>query len=95
MNRILKQAEKYIEEGQVEIRAILDKHVERDEENKVKMTEAGDFVYKDKAAFDADYEVFLLKELHFKSHKIKTDELQDQQAKISAEQVEFLAEILE
>jgi hypothetical protein len=74
VNRIIKQAQKHIDDGQKMVKAILDKHAEKDENGKFKQ-EAGNFVFKDEAAFKEEYELYGAEEVHFKSYKLTLDEL--------------------
>lgn len=74
VNRIIRQAQKAIDDGQAQVKAILDKHVEKDENGKYKQ-ENNDFVFKDKAAFQAEYDAFGEEEVHFSSYKLNLDEL--------------------
>jgi hypothetical protein len=69
VNRIIRQAQKAIDEGQEHVKKILDSHVEKDEAGKYKQAD-GDFVFKDKEAFKKEYDAFGEEDVHFKSYKL-------------------------
>jgi hypothetical protein len=92
VNRIIRQAQKAIDDGQVQVKAILDKHVEKDENGKYKQ-ENSDFVFTDKAAFQAEYDAFGEEDVHFQSYKLKLDELSGCQ--ITPENIGALEPIVE
>jgi hypothetical protein len=73
VNRIIKQAQAAIDGGQVEIKALLDKHAVKDEAGKYKMAEGGDFEFSDKEAFQEQYNAFGEQEVHFKSYKLNLE----------------------
>lgn len=91
LKRILKQAQKALDAGQVQVRAILAEHVELDENGKFKQ-EGGDFKFKDKAAFQKAYDAFLDEQVEFSCHKIDPEVLQ--RVTISALQLEYLSPVL-
>ena len=74
VNRIIKQSQKAIDEGQKLVKVILDKHAEKDENGKYKQ-DGGNFVFKDEAAFKEEYDAYGAEEIHFKSYKLRLDEL--------------------
>ena len=95
VNRIVKQAQKYIDQGQGEVKTILDKYVVKDENGKYKMKEdGGDFEFTDETAFKEEYEAFLDQEVHFKSYKLSLDVLETEQVKLTAAQLDILEPIL-
>jgi hypothetical protein len=91
VNRIIRQAQKAIDEGQVQVKAILDKHVEKDESGKYKQ-ENNDFVFKNKEEFQSEYDAFGEEEVHFSSYKLNLDELSG--AQITPENVGALEPIV-
>lgn len=94
VNRIIKQAQSAIDSGQVEIKALLDKHAAKDEAGKYKMAaEGGDFEFTDKAAFQKEYEAFGEQEVEFKSYKLSLELLAGVQ--ISPESIGALEPIVD
>jgi hypothetical protein len=73
-------------------RSIFDLKV-KDEAGKYKMAEGGDFEFKDKAAFQEEYNAFGEQDVDFKSHKLNLDVLSGIQ--ISAESLGALEPIVD
>jgi hypothetical protein len=93
VNRIIKQAQTTIDNGQVEIKALLEKYAVKDEAGKYKMVETGDFEFSDKEAFQKDYEAFGEQEVEFKSYRLNLDVLEG--IKISPESIGALEPIVD
>lgn len=91
INRIIKQAQKHIDEGQALVKAMLEKHAEKGEDGKF-IQENGDFKFKDQAAFKEEYEAYGEQEVHFASYLLELDELAG--VKISPESIGALEPIL-
>jgi hypothetical protein len=92
VNRIIRQAQKHIDEGQAVVKAMLEKHAEKDEKGAY-IQENGNFKFKDEAAFKEEYEAYGEQEIHFASYKLNIDELTG--VKISPEAIGALEPVLE
>lgn len=94
ISRIIKQGQKVIDDGQTLVKEILDKHVEKDENGKYKNDEkGGDFLFKNKAEFQVEYDAFGEQDVFFKSFKINLDTLSG--VKIPAETIGALGPVID